>query len=477
MNIQYFLYLVFATGAVLFLTARTDRKGLAFILLFWIFAQPVLNAFFSIPMLGLPFELQTNRIFFLLIATYLVSAWLLKKKPTSGFAERRPEFEKYLYIYLVLVIIALLINYSKVNPKSIIATPLEVVTFIVVYIAAKRYATESILEAILKGVVILAVALALVAIVQFAFVPQLLRTGSVIDIRQAFGNYLRSTGIFQSEYDLGYFQNLALMIVLMRYRGMLRLYVLVPLLILSVLLTFHRANYIITFFCLTSYFAYFSKRKANPIALVVMLAIPFTLVFSYEVYRSIGGHSELVKERLEADTVTGRLMQYEVVANSMWDHPLGMGGYENPAYFDLMNKYGMMQWVPDGKGGTRPQPLAVHNGYLATGIQYGVLAVPVFVMLLISMFRYFRKKVSTEYRYSLVPLYAVIIYALSNMSNSITIFRAYFVILLALLSGAFVAVYRARNTAVQKSEFKAPGSTPVEARILAPARRLLKQWV
>lgn len=443
MNIEYFLYTALSAFAALFLAAKTDRKGLAFILLFWIFAQPVLNAWFVIPIPGMPFELQTNRIFFLLILAYLVTAKLSNKKTTFGAPQRRPGFEKYFYIYLALVTIALAINYSYVNPKSIFATPLEIVTFIVVYVAAKRYTTESLNEAILRGIVILSIILALIAIVQFAFEPQLLRTGSEIHIRKAFGNYLRSTAIFQGEYELGYFQNLALMVVLARYRGTSRLYVLAPLLILSVLLTFQRMNYIIMFVCLTTYFAYYSRKRANLTALVMLLAMPFVLVLSYDIYQSIGGHSKLVEERIESDTVTGRLMQFKVVANAMWDHPLGLGSYENPTYYKLMEKNHMMQWAPDGRGGTRPEPLTVHNGYLAAGIQYGIAGAVAFITLLMSMLSYFSWRIMRNFRYSVVPFYAVLIYILLNFSNGIIVFRTYFVILLAILCGMFVTILRA----------------------------------
>jgi hypothetical protein len=121
-------------------------------------------------------------------------------------------------------------------------------------------------------------------------------------------------------------------------------------------------------------------------------------------------------------------------------HPLGLGSYDHPYYVKLMSEYGIVQWFKDARGNSYTKPLTVHNGYLAAGIKYGILGMIAFTTLVFSMLRYFKKHINTEFRYSLVPYFAVLIYVLSNISNSISIFRAYFVVLLAILSGASIAM-------------------------------------
>jgi len=58
------------------------------------------------------------------------------------------------------------------------------------------------------------------------------------------------------------------------------------------------------------------------------------------------------------------------------------------------------------------------------------------------MLRYFKKAINPDLRYSLVPFYAITIYMLANLSNSISIFRAYFVLLIAIVCGSLVALGR-----------------------------------
>lgn len=432
----YLAYLIFAVVAALFLSRKTDRKLLSFVLILWLLAQPVINAKFIIALPGLPFELQPNRILFLVMFVYLV--WDMLTRPKSA-PEARPPFEKYIYAYLVLVIVALAVNFSYMNPKSVIAVPLEIVTFLTVYTVTKRCMTESVFEAIIKGIILLSVVSAVIAVLQFTVAPMLLRTG---DLRPAFGNTLRATGIFQSEYDFGYLQILAIIIALIRYRGRMVRFFVIPLLVLSILLTFHRLDYIILYLCVVAYLAILSKRKLSLSAIALAIAIPALLLLSYEAYKTWGGHSVVVEERLKADTITGRFHQYQVVWDSMWDHPLGLGSYDHPDYVRLMSQYGMLQWFIDKLGRSYTMPLAVHNGYLAAGIQYGVLGMVAFIFLVFSMLLYLKRRVDLQWQYSAVPFFAAMIYALSNISNSISIFRAYFVLLLAILCGSLVRLYR-----------------------------------
>lgn len=436
----FLLYVIFAAIIALFLSLRTDRKVLAFALIFWLLAQPVLNAKYIIPLPGLPFDLQPNRILFLFSLGYLFLGLLSRKQAPSGAV---PPFEKYIHIYLGLVMVALLLNHSLMNWKSVIAIPIEIATFLTVYTVAKRYMTEKVFEAILKAIILLAVIGALVAIVQIAEDKMFLRTG---DLRPAFGNKLRSTGIFQSEYDFGYFQILAVIVSFVRYRGKAIRLLIVPLLMVSLLLTFHRLDYIILFVCTVSYLIFFSNRKVPlPIYAVGGVLGILLLFLSFYMFQSMGGRSAVVEERLTQNTVSGRFLQYQLVAKSMLDHPLGLGSYDHPDYVALMSKHGMVVWFTDqNSGNSYTKPLTVHNGYLAAGIQYGVLGMLVFTALVFSMFRYFRKQVNPDLPYSLVPFYAVVIYALSNISNSVSIFRAYFVVLLAILGGASIAMQRGR---------------------------------
>lgn len=438
MGAEFIIYIVVSCMVALAISKKTDRKLLSFALVFWIFTQPVITAFVAIKIPGLNIDMNPNRVLFLFALVYLLfgtaSARSYANVPAA--ANKRPPFEKYLYVYTVLVFVAIAANYAMLDAKSIGATPLEVVSFIAVFTLAKKHVTPSVLEAILKAVVILSMLTIFVTIIQATVGPLFLRTG---EAKAAFGTTLRAFGIFRFDGELGAFQVLALMIMLVRYRGMARLYLLVPLLCLSIFVSFHRLGYITLFVCLLTYVLLFSKKKLSSI--LIMLIVPGLLILAYSAYRA-GGDQSAIESRLGQDTVSGRLAQYGVALATVPTHPLGMGGYENPAYAKLMEKYDMVQWLPDRLGIQHPEPLAIHNGYLEVGIKYGAMGMITFIALLVSLLRYFKKRASSPYRYAIVPFFAVLVWMLSNTSQAAASFNAYFVILQAIIYGSFVAIYR-----------------------------------
>jgi len=424
-------------------------------LILWLLAQPVINAKYIIPLPGLPFELQPNRILFLFSLVYLLWGLISQAEELTG---TNPPFEKYIYIYFGLVLFAVLLNYAFMSPKNVISVPLEIATFLAVYKLTKRHMTEKVVEAIIRAIVFLAVIGAIIAIVQISLDSMFLRTG---DLRPAFGNKLRSTGIFQSEYDFGYFQILAVIVALIRYNGKAIRFLITPLLMFSVLLTFHRLDYIILFVCYVSYDVFFSKQEL-PLPLYVVAGVLglILLGLSIELYQSMDLHSVMLEERLKEDTVTGRVLQYQVVWDSILAYPWGLGSYEHPDYVKLMSEHGMLVWYKDRFGNSYTLPLVVHNGYLAAGIRYGFFGMVTFTMLIFSMYRYAKKQINSMIPYSVVPFYAVLIYAMSNLSNDLSIFRAYFVVLLAILSGASVSINRV-VLAKQQSAMGAEGQEVV----------------
>lgn len=445
-SILFLIYIVAAFVAALVISRKADRNWFSLILVFWIFAQPVMQAFFVYKIPGLNFDLHANRVFFLFLLAYILSGSALGRPYAyaPATAIRRPFFEKYFYIYLIIVTIAIALNFSALSPRSIIATPLEIVAFITVYTATKRYATALVLESILKAVVFLAAFSAFVAITQFAVDPLFMRTG---EAKAAFGETLRAFGIFQFDGELGAFQIFSLVVVLTRYRGMLR-FALALLLVLSIFLTFHRLSYVTLFACLLIYIMFFSKRKAGA---VLVLLIPMVLVLSYNVYKSTYGGGAGIEQRITSDTVSGRIDQYRVTLEAIQNTPLGVGGYENPIYVKLMKDHDMVKWVPDGPNHSHPEALEVHNGYLDVGIKYGILGGGIFVALMVSMARYFRRMVSGRHPYSIVPVFAVLIWMMSNTTQTNSNFRAHYVILLAMICGAFVARCRSENVKNDKN--------------------------
>ncbi len=465
MGITYIVYTVAALALALILAFRTDRKYLGFVLTFWILAQPVLEFGFTIHLPG--FDLTPNRVLLLVLLAYFLFSTLTGAKAAKNRNAPNPRvpFEKYLYIYLALVVLSLAFNFGKIRPQDIIVVPLHIATFIVAYLVTKKFATQKVLEAIITAVIVLTVVGAAISFIQFGVDNAFLRTG---DVRIAFGQATRATGIFSQEYDFGAVQAMGLMTAFIRFRGTIMAYILVPILALSVVLTFHRLDILIVFVCLGTYFLFFTDaaRKAVTAAMLVFGAI--VMAAALPLIGMVLQKSTVVttlEGRIGQDTVTGRLAQYEVAAKHIFtDYTLlGMGTYENPAYDELMKEHGMVHYDEDGRTliGFR-----LHNGYLEVGILRGVLAMFVFTAFLVSMLRYFTKRNFRGARYSSLPVFVVLIYMLINLSNGMSSFNFYIAVLCALLTGSFV-VYHIRNAQVAES---ASGETGEKRRVLATAR-------
>lgn len=451
----YIAYVVAAFIAAVVLSANTDRKYLGFTLTFWILAQPVLNYKFSLTVPGLHFDLQPNRLLLLALLPYLFLAGMVGNKSTrqqNTFSTPIP-YEKYFYIYLALTIVSLAYNFGQIRPQNLVVVPSAVINFIIVYLVAKKWMTQAVFEAIIKAIVLLAVTCSFIAIYQVVVNSEFLKT---CDPRPAFGNIVRASGIFQAEYELGYFQILAIIISLVRYKGSLLRIIIIPLLTLSVLLTFHRLDLIILLVSLIIYTWLFSNttRKAVIVFGIVFMAF-FTFV-SYTVLVPLFHKSAFVTERLDADTVSGRFKQYKVVATALPKFPMGVGDYENQAYTVLMAKHPeLMESIDAGTWNWHQIPYRVHNGYLEVGILHGPLAMIVFIAMMFSMLWYFKKRISRESSYSMVPFFAVLIWLLSNVSNGVSNFAVYYAVLLSMLSGAVVALNK-KAVAIEKTSTVAP---------------------
>jgi hypothetical protein len=433
----YVLYVLGAMIAALMLSARAERRMLSFIFIVWIFTQPILNTVLMIEVPGLGFDLQPNRILFVLLLPFLFLA-------RGGRAARieRPPFEKYIYIYFAIVFISLVFNFDNIRKQNMVNVPVEILTFLLVYTVAKRFATKAFCESIIRAIILFAVISALISFIQIGVNSEFLKTG---DPRIAFGSLVRASGIFQSEYELGYLQVLAVIITLIKFEGSFWRLPLILLFVTSLMITFHRLDILILLFCLVSYIWLFGKSKLKIPIVGAMTIAALILVSSYVLIEPLIGGSDFVKERLRQDTVSGRLLQYETILFGAPDFAFfGMGDETSEAYYDLMEEIGAVRTLGWGTANQRIEAYAVHNGYLEVLAFYGAFAFMAFILLLFSMFLYLRKESSTNFRYSIVAFYALLIWMLANISNGLSSFRVYFVLLVALLIGSVVSNSRPR---------------------------------
>ena len=455
-NLASHVYVVLAFILAILLSKKTEKPGYAAVIIFWVLSQPVLNAYYIIKIPGLPFDLQPNRLLFFFLMAYFSFNILGTNKIKAYGRQNKPDFLPYLIAYVVFVFIAMAVNYNTLTFKRLIAIPLEPLTYLLLLLFIRDIITEKLLKSFLYAIIIMAVVNALVALYQITVDIFFLRTGIP---RIAFSGIYRSYGVFPTEYILGSLQVITIFIVATLVKKNVIKYSVISLLAVSLVTTFHRLDLLIAMVCGLIYVSkYAKKRMSGPILMVLALGVSSTIP-AYVVYKSIAGESKLVSERLSDDTVSGRFQQFAIVIKNIPRHPLGLGSYDHPIYQKLMIENNMTKSVimPDGK--QQAVGLGVHNGFLGAGIQYGILAMFAFTMLLWKMFNYFRKRASREFSLTIIPLFAVGVWVLSNLSNGVIVFSSYNVMLIALLVGAFVGLFEkgiyqkgANNTELSEDE-------------------------
>ena len=139
-----------------------------------------------------------------------------------------------------------------------------------------------------------------------------------------------------------------------------------------------------------------------------------------------------IKGRLLDNTVTGRFRQFAVTADAMSTDLLGLGSYKTKEYYNLMAKNDMVK--------NDNVPLVVHNGYLAVGIKYGFLSMITLVGAMVSMLIYYKKHFSLDKPVTIYPFFVVFIWMMANVSQEMTDFSTYFVLLVAIVCGSFVSL-------------------------------------
>ncbi|VAW65749.1 hypothetical protein MNBD_GAMMA09-3279 [hydrothermal vent metagenome] len=432
------LYVVIAFIVAVLLARKTEKKWPALILVFWILAQPVLNAYYIIKVPGLPFDFQPNRTLFLFLLAYFAFGLVGANKTRSYNIQHKADFTPYLIAYIIFVIIAMLLNMNTLTIKRLVAIPLEPLTFLLLFLYVKDIVTEKLLRTLLYAIVIMSVVNAFIALYQITIDVFFLRIGAP---RVAFGGIYRSYGVFPTEYILGGLQVISVFIVATLLKKNSIKYPVIILLVMSLITTFHRLDLLIVMVCGLVYVSKYAKKKmSGPILMILSLGVAST-VPAYIVYKSVAGESQFVSDRLSDDTVSGRFQQYAIVIKNMPKHLLGLGSYEHPAYQKLMIDNNMTKSVMQPDGTKRAIGLGVHNGFLGVGIQYGVMAMLAFSLLLWKMFHYFLKRATRDNPLSIIPLFAVAVWVLSNLSNGVIVFSSYNVMLIALITGAFVGLF------------------------------------
>jgi len=323
---HFYAYLVLAAliSFVLVIKSKSKYKIELFFLAFYLLSGNINDlTVIVIPGFSL-FEIQPKRFIYLMLLFFIFRKLVFSKKKVQ-YDFKMPWFQVALYGYIALQTLSIFVNAFPSELKTV----LDAVAFLIIMFGLKLIADKPSYDLIGKSIIICAVLSSIVAILQIGVDPYFLRIG---DNRAAFGQVLRSNGIFRAEYYHSYLLIIAITWTLTTIRKNWLKVSLVCLFSLGVFVTFHRMSWVILVLLLLTYFIYIQRVAIQKLLVFAMLGIALLLSLSIFFYQDIM-NSTLVKERL-TDTSGGRDGYRDLVLNNIDERPiLGFGNFDHDFFY------------------------------------------------------------------------------------------------------------------------------------------------
>jgi O-antigen ligase len=291
------------------------------------------------------------------------------------------------------------------------------------------------IETILKTLLIVGVISSVVGVYQFFINPDFLRWGFELG---AFASFKRANGIYWAEYLQGSFLLISVVSAMIIMKGSIKKVLVIVLLVTGIVLTFHRATWIITIIVFLVYLVLVKRIRLWQFIGLCVVSIILVRVF-LDVNSSFSREfedSSFVTERLSVDTWTDRIMLYNMALRKIPQYFFfGVGSAKSDIYLHGVMEMGGDIEVASGEVG------GIHNFYLLTAFFYGVPTALLLVMFCIGCLMYFVKKTRPGRVFYMISLAAMLIYFLQNIVNMFFLHHEYG-LLLAILIGMGVAVYK-----------------------------------
>ena len=423
---HFYIYFIFAAIVALFLIIKSDSKykiELFFLSFFLITGN--LNELLTIKIPGFSFfEIQPERFLFLMLLFFIFRKSLLsRKKLRLTFDRKVPWFEVALFVYVLMLTASQIVNSTEIGMENAIKTILEALAFLVIMVGLKLMANKPSYDLIGKSIIIGAVISSLVSLVQLSIDPYFLRIG---DARVAFGDVLRSNGLFTAEYSNSYYLIIAIAWTLTTIKKNWLKISLIFLFTLGVLSTFHRMSWIILALVSVIYLVYIYKLAFEKILLIGLSCLALFLSLSIFYYQDFM-NSTLVQERL-TEPVDGRKGYYTIVLDNVDKKPFfGFGGYNNEVYYVNMLRITSSRDRATGVTG------GFHSTYFSVLFLYGIPAFVCFVFFVLFSVFYYAKS-GMENLYFVIPFLVSIIYLIGSLTNTF-LFLSYLSVLFAIHIG------------------------------------------
>ncbi|MGC9338046.1 MAG: O-antigen ligase family protein [Candidatus Cloacimonadia bacterium] len=313
----------------------------------------------------------------------------------------------------------------------------SILTPLVIYLVLKRTTDKEMVKVFIKAILIVCTLSSIIGIYQFFVDPLFIRVGAE---REAFSGLLRTSGVFNAEYTQAYFLIIGTFITLFAVRSRLLKYNLVILFLVGIVLTFHRMSWVVLILLSILYFIEVKKKKVWQMITLGVFAIVFVFLFFppfVPIIKTGFMESPFVRERLLADTISGRLTLDKTLLKELPKNWLiGVGSVQSDVFYNTLLDAGWSEDYALGKQG-----LAIHNEFLLIGFFYGIPVLFLFSSFLISCLSYFWKKSKEKSKFFFITTLYIILFIIANLSNMFPLY-SHIGLLLAILLGMSVAIYR-----------------------------------
>lgn len=448
-NTHLYIYVITMLPLALYLTfqSETKYKFVTFVIVYWLLAGPTLNTeLFIVNIESWYFDIQPARFIFIVFTVYLIALWGTHRRKRIRENGRdneeipnavgNPAFEKFLYIFLALYLLVNIIHTRDVlTMREIAASYTNLLVFPVIYLVLKKTADSGMIKTVFRALLIVCILSGIVGIYQFLVDPYFLRIGAEF---LAFGTSLRANGIYRAEYLQGSFLLLGIIVALITIHSKIGKVFLIPLFLIAIVLTFHRATWIITLLVFTLYLIKVKKMKVWQLTIIGVFMIIFVYIV-LDINPSILARfadNPIVIDRLTSDTMKDRMALYNMVFHHIPQYFLfGVGSTESDIYFHgVLQAGGSLEVALGERGG-------IHNLYFLMAFFHGTPTALIFTIFLISSFIYFWQKMSHEGKYYFIVTTILLIYIMQNLVNMFYLYHD-FGLLLAIFLGVSIAVHQ-----------------------------------
>ena len=440
-NVQlhhFFIFFALAALASLYLVIKSKSRykvELFFLTFFLLTGNTNTLLIIKIPGFSL-FEIQPERFLFFIFLFLIIRITLVSKvKLSLSVNGTIPWFMVAIFGFIIMVILSQIVNGSEIGIGAVLKTILGSLNFLVIIIALQLIADKASYDLIGRTIIIGAVISTIVSLIQLSVDPYFLRIG---DDRLAFGGFLRSNGIFSTEYFNSYYLIIAISWVLITIKNNLLKTVLVCLFSLGVISSFQRMSWIILILVLFTYLVFIKKVAIEKLLLAGLTGLAILLTLSVFYYQDIM-KSSVVKERL-TNSVEGRKGYYSMVLDNIGKKPIfGYGDLKNEVYYVNMLR------ITGNRDRATAKTGDLHSGYFSTLFLYGIPAFVFFVSFVFLSAIYYSRAIKDNL-YFVIPFLVAIIYMIGNLTNTFLLLK-YITFLFAVHIGIGMGINKIREQA------------------------------